>query len=65
MQSALGGLKERARQGLLTGSLPWGYRKGDDEIAEPDLERAPFVRRLFELYVSGRHTERSLAEWLN
>ena len=24
------GLKEKARQGLLTGSLPWGYRKGDD-----------------------------------
>ena len=22
------GLKEKARQGLLTGSLPWGYRKG-------------------------------------
>ncbi|MGH7191241.1 MAG: recombinase family protein, partial [Acetobacteraceae bacterium] len=59
------GLKEKARQGLLTGSLPWGYRKGADAIAEPDPERAPYVRRIFELYASGRHTDRTIAEWLN
>jgi site-specific DNA recombinase len=59
------GLKEKARQGLLTGSLPWGYRKGDDDVAEPDPERAPHVVRLFELYATGRYTDRSLAEWLN
>ena len=38
------GLKEKARQGLLTGSLPWGYVKGADGIAEPDTERARYVR---------------------
>ena len=59
------GLKEKARQGLLTGSLPWGYRKGQDGIAEPDPERALLVHRMFELYASGRHTDRTLAEWLN
>ena len=59
------GLKEKARQGLLTGSLPWGYRKGADGIAEPDEERARTVRRMFELYASGRHTHRTIAEWLN
>jgi site-specific DNA recombinase len=59
------GLKEKARQGLLTGSLPWGYRKGAEAIAEPDPARAPVVRRIFELYASGRHTDRTLAEWLN
>lgn len=37
------GLKEKARQGFLTGSLPWGYRKGQDGVAEPDPERGPFV----------------------
>jgi site-specific DNA recombinase len=59
------GLKEKARQGYLTGSLPWGYRKRDDAIAEPDPERAPHVARLFELYASGQHSDRSLAAWLN
>jgi site-specific DNA recombinase len=59
------GLKEKARQGRLTGSLPWGYRKGADGIAQPDPVRAPYVRRIFELYASGRHTDRSVAEWLN
>ena len=59
------GLKEKARQGLLTGSLPWGYLKGADGIAEPDPERASYVRRIFELYASGRHTDRTIAEWLN
>ncbi len=56
------GLREKGR---LTGSLPWGYRKGEDGIAEPDPEKAPFVRGLFERYASGLHTDRSLAEWLN
>jgi hypothetical protein len=59
------GLREKARQGLLTGSLPWGYVKGEDRIAQPDPEKAPYVRRLFEMYASGQHTDRTLAEWLN
>ena len=59
------GLREKARQGLLTGTLPWGYQKGEDGVAVPDPERAPLVCRLFELYASGRHTDRSLAAWLN
>ena len=59
------GLREKARQGLLTGSLPWGYVKGEDGIAQPDPERAPYVRQLFEMYATGRHTDRTLAEWLN
>jgi site-specific DNA recombinase len=59
------GLREKARQGLLTGSLPWGYLKGEDGIAAPDPERAPYVRQLYEMYATGRHTDRTLAEWLN
>jgi site-specific DNA recombinase len=59
------GLREKARQGLLTGSLPWRYVKGENGIAQPDPERAPFVSRIFEMYASGRHTDRTLAEWLN
>jgi DNA invertase Pin-like site-specific DNA recombinase len=59
------GLREKARQGLLTGSLPWGYLKGEDGVAVPDPGRAPLVRRLFELYATGQHTDRTLAAWLN
>ncbi len=59
------GLHEKARQGLLTGSLPWGYVKGENGVAVPDHERAPYVRQLFELYASGQHTDRTLAAWLN
>ncbi|HTW41595.1 MAG TPA: recombinase family protein [Solirubrobacteraceae bacterium] len=59
------GLREKARQGKLTGSLPWGYVKGEDEIAAPDAEKAPWVRRLFEMYATGLHTDRTLAAWLN
>ena len=54
--------KEKARQGLLTGSLPWGYRKGDDDVAEPDPERAPYVVRLFELYATGAYSLDRLTE---
>ena len=38
------GCKEKARQGHLVGSLPWGYvRDPDTKIAVPDPERAPLV----------------------
>jgi site-specific DNA recombinase len=59
------GLREKARQGRLTGSLPWGYVKGEDGVAQPDPERAPYVQQLFELYATGQHTDRTLAVWLN
>jgi len=60
------GLREKARQGHLVGSLPWGYR-GDPEtaLAMPDPERAPLVRELFERYAGGQESDRSLAAWLN
>jgi Recombinase/Recombinase zinc beta ribbon domain len=59
------GLREKARQGRLTGSLPWGLTKGEDAVPALDTEKAPFVLRIFELYASGQHTDRTLAEWLN
>src|SRR6266568_1304522 len=60
------GLREKARQGHLVGSLPWGYvRDRDSGIAVPNAERAELVRELFERYASGHESDRSLAEWLN
>jgi Recombinase/Recombinase zinc beta ribbon domain len=60
------GLREKARQGHLVGSLPWGYvRDNESGAAVPDPERAPLVRELFERYASGQESDRSLAAWLN
>ncbi len=60
------GLKEKARQGHLVGSLPWGYvRDLATKIAVPDSERAPLVLQLFERYATGQESDRTLAAWLN
>jgi site-specific DNA recombinase len=59
------GLAQKARQGLVTGSLPWGYSKGEDGIAVPDPERAPVVLTLFTIYATGSYSHRDLAHWLN
>jgi site-specific DNA recombinase len=59
------GLKEKARQGFLTGGLAWGYLKGEDGIAIPHPERAPLVLAIFEIYATGRYSHRDIAQWLN
>ena len=60
------GLREKARQGHLVGSLPWGYlRDPATKLAVPDPQRAPLVREMFERYTTGRESDRSLAGWLN
>jgi site-specific DNA recombinase len=60
------GLREKARQGHLVGTLPWGYRRDPDSgIAVPDPERGPLVRELFERYATGQESDRTLAAWLN
>jgi site-specific DNA recombinase len=60
------GLREKARQGHLVGTLPWGYQRDPNSgIAVPDPERAPLVRELFERYATGQESDRTLAAWLN
>jgi site-specific DNA recombinase len=60
------GLKEKARQGHLVGSLPWGYvRDPATKLAIPHPERAPLVLALFERYATGQESDRTLAAWLN
>jgi len=60
------GLAEKARQGYLVGSLPWGYmRDADSGEVVPDPERAPLVRGMFERYATGDESDRSIAAWLN
>ena len=60
------GLAEKARQGYLVGSLPWGYMRDPDSgevVADPD--RAPLVLGMYERYASGQESDRSIAAWLN
>jgi DNA invertase Pin-like site-specific DNA recombinase len=60
------GLKEKARQGHLVGSLPWGYiRDPTSKLAVRHTERAPLVLALFERYATGHESDRTLAAWLN
>jgi DNA invertase Pin-like site-specific DNA recombinase len=60
------GLREKARQGHLVGSLPWGYlRDPATKLAVPHAERAPLVLALFERYATGHESDRTLAAWLN
>jgi DNA invertase Pin-like site-specific DNA recombinase len=60
------GLREKARQGHLVGSLPWGYvRDPATKLATPDPERAPLVLAMFERYATGQESDRTLAAWLN
>ena len=60
------GLKEKARQGHLVGSLPWGYvRNQTTKLAVPDPACSQLVREMFERYATGQESDRSIAAWLN
>jgi site-specific DNA recombinase len=60
------GLREKARQGHLVGTLPWGYQR-DHQTGEviPDPDRAPLVTEMFERYATGQESDRTIAAWLN
>lgn len=60
------GLREKARQGYLTGSLPWGYvRDAESGEVVTDPERASLVLAMFKRYSTGDESDRTIAEWLN
>ena len=60
------GLREKARQGHLVGSLPWGYmRDAATKLAVPDPARAPLVTEMFDRYLTGQESDSSIASWLN
>lgn len=59
-------LREKAEQGYFPGSIPpVGYKrinKNGKKIIIPDPEKAPYIKQVFELYISGYYGWRSLAE---
>jgi DNA invertase Pin-like site-specific DNA recombinase len=59
------GMREKAEQGIYPGRAPFGYR--NDKTARTivvDCERAPVLKRLFDLYGNGQHTLISLRKAL-
>ncbi len=59
------GMREKAEQGIYPGHSPFGY--GNDKTTRTivvDPERAPVLRRVFDLYASGRHSLTSLRKAL-
>ncbi len=63
----LKGMDEKVRQGWPTGTAPYGYMNVDDRDEPVKLhpEKSRTVVRIFELYASGKHTFKSLADKLH
>jgi len=55
------GMREKAEQGLYPGRAAFGYRNNPAmRVIEIDPQRAPVLRRIFELYETGNHSLTSL-----
>lgn len=51
------GMREKAEEGVFPGRAPIGYRNNSmTRSIDVDAERAPMVKRIFELYASGEHS---------
>jgi site-specific DNA recombinase len=51
------GMREKAEQGIYPGRAPFGYRNNRlTRSVDVDENRAPVLRRIFELYASGMHS---------
>lgn len=56
---------KKAKMGHYPMVAPYGYkniREGKVSLIYPDTEKAPFVKRMYELYASGLYSYRSLAK---
>ncbi len=60
-EETIKGINGRLKQGLYPFGAPIGYlNNGGGKVKTLDPVRAPFIRTAFELYASGRHSQRSL-----
>ena len=51
------GMREKAEQGIYPSRPPFGYKNNSaTRSIEVDPQRAPVLRRIFELYASGQHS---------
>jgi hypothetical protein len=47
-----------------TGSAPWGYRFNKNSVIEPDPDKYPYIKILFEAYTTQLYSYKTLSEWL-
>ena len=52
------GRLKKAQQGYFIGQVPYGYKKLDKNTTVVNEEKAPFVKRAFELYATGISLEK-------
>ena len=58
------GLRQKIRNGVWPGWAPVGYLNNlKTKMIDVDCEKSPKIRKLFELYATGKHTFNSLANW--
>jgi DNA invertase Pin-like site-specific DNA recombinase len=61
------GMHEKAKQGIFPGYAPIGYinvHNGDLKIIQPDPERAPYIKKLFEWYSTGNYSVREISKMI-
>jgi site-specific DNA recombinase len=57
------GMREKAEQGLYPGRAPFGYKNNSaTRNIEVDPQRAPILRKIFEMYASGQYSLTTLRE---
>ena len=60
------GLRQKIRNGIWPSWAPVGYLNNlKTKMIDIDPEKAPKIRKLFELYSTGNHTFNSLSKWCN
>jgi site-specific DNA recombinase len=60
------GMMEKAAQGHWPSTAPYGYRNNKEtRLVELDAEKAPYVKRAFELYASGNHTLKGVIQTMH
>ena len=58
------GMRQKIRNGIWPVWAPIGYLNNPKtRVIDVDLEKAPKIRKLFELYATGNYTFHSLANW--
>lgn len=58
------GLHQKAEQGYYPAKPPYGYKKVDKKFSIIDPEKAPFLKRAFELYAKGDKSLETVCEML-
>jgi len=59
------GMREKAEQGIYPGHAPFGYKNNTaTRSIEVDPQRAPVLKKIFEMYASGEHSLSTLRQAL-